>query len=262
MGMPTLGVSFIVHDEERQLARALASVAGLADDLVVVDCESADRSAAVAAGTPGVRLFRRPNDPNLNRNKSFGIEQLTTDWVLYLDPDEWVPEPLAAEIRQTIATPGESVAFRMPRLNRWFGRDLHHGGQYPDLQLRLFRAGKARFPNRHVHESLSVDGPVGRLRHPLGHEPYPDLATWLRKLEFYTRFQADFWRRELGRPNWRLHAVHFAVRPTSRFIRRYLLKRGFLDGWQGLIAAVGDAFGGMFSYARFLELAARELPPA
>ncbi len=249
----TLGISLIAHNEAAQIGSALSSAA-FADDLVVVDCDSTDATAAVAAAHPRVRLFRRPNDANLNRNKSFGIEQLQTDWVFYLDPDERIPAELAQEIRATIADPGPHLAFRIPRLNRFFGRDLWHGGQYPDLQLRLFKRGSARFPNKHVHESLAVDGPIGRLRHPFGHEPYPDIATWLRKFAFYTGFQADYWRTEGLRPSSSQHLYHFAWRPLSRFVRRYLFKGGFRDGWQGLIAATGDAFGGMVSYARLLEM--------
>ncbi|RCK77824.1 MAG: Lipopolysaccharide core biosynthesis glycosyl transferase kdtX [Candidatus Ozemobacter sibiricus] len=256
--MTTIGFSLIAHNEEAHIATALQSIQW-ADQIVVVDCESTDRTAAIASAFPKVRLFRQPNQANLNLNKSFGIAQLTTDWIFYLDPDERIPAPLAEEIRRVVSdTPHQ--AFRLPRRNFFFGRWLAHGGQYPDTQLRLFRRGKARFPNRHVHESLEVDGSIGRLTEPFDHHPYPRLDDYLRKMNFYTSFQADFWGKEGRRPT-PLDALRFlALRPASRFFRRYVLKGGFRDGWPGYIAALGDAFQIAVSYAKFLERQAGAAP--
>ncbi|NLI79376.1 MAG: glycosyltransferase family 2 protein [Candidatus Riflebacteria bacterium] len=258
--MPTIGFSLIAHNEERQIAEALRSVAW-ADQTVVIDCDSTDRTGAIVREFPHVTLFRRPNNPNLNVNKTFGIDQLTTDWIFYLDPDERIPDALADELRRTLPdTP--HAAFRLPRRNFFFGRWLAHGGQYPDLQVRLFRRGQARFPNRHVHESLEVDGSVGRLTEPFDHHPYPTLDDYLRKMNFYTGFQADFWRQEGRRPGWLDAARFLALRPLSRFLRRYLLKGGCRDGWPGYVAALGDAFQTAISYAKFLERPDRPDRPA
>ncbi len=256
--MPTLGFSLIAHNEEAQIAGALRSI-DWADQVVVVDCASSDRTAAIVGDFPRVRLFSRPNETNLNVNKSFGIAQLTTDWIFYLDPDERIPPPLAEEIRRTLPQTAHH-GFRLPRRNFFFGRWLAHGGQYPDTQLRLFRRGKARFPNRHVHESLEVEGTVGLLHEPFDHHPYPRLDDYLRKMNFYTSFQADFWKKEGRRPR-ALDTLRFlALRPASRFLRRYFLKGGFRDGWPGYIAALGDAFQITISYAKFLERTPAEAP--
>jgi len=254
--MPTLGISIIAHNEESQLADAIAS-AQFADEIVVVDCDSTDSTADIAHSFDGVRVFSRPNDPNLNINKSFGFEQLTTDWIFYLDPDERIPELLANEMTTFIYhTPHD--AFRLPRRNHFFGRWLEHGGQYPDTQLRLFRRGKARFPNLHVHESLEVDGSIGKLSEPFDHFPYPALDDYIRKMNFYTSFQADYWVREDRKPSL-VDLIRFMfARPLSRFLRRYLLKGGWRDGWQGYMAAMGDAFQTAASYGKFLERSGRE----
>ncbi|HEY9071811.1 MAG TPA: glycosyltransferase family 2 protein [Candidatus Ozemobacteraceae bacterium] len=254
--MPTIGVSIIAHNEEAQIAGAIES-ALFADEIVVVDCASTDRTAGIARSFDRVRLFARPNDPNLNVNKSFGFEQLTTDWIFYLDPDERIPTSLAVEIRRTIDGTTDN-AFRLPRRNHFFGRWLAHGGQYPDTQLRLFRRGKARFPNRHVHESLEVEGSIGRLCEPFDHFPYPTLDDYIRKMNFYTSFQATFWQKEGRKPGLIDSARFLLFRPTSRFLRRYLLKGGWRDGWQGYLAALGDAFQTAASYGKFLERTARD----
>ncbi|HQG29377.1 MAG TPA: glycosyltransferase family 2 protein, partial [Candidatus Ozemobacteraceae bacterium] len=128
--MPTIGVSIIAHNEEAHLAGAIESAA-FADEVIVVDCASTDRTSEIARSFDRVRLFWRPNDANLNVNKSFGFDQLSTDWIFYLDPDERIPPPLTEEIRRSIAdTP--HAAFRLSRRNHFFGRMLAHGGQYPD----------------------------------------------------------------------------------------------------------------------------------
>jgi glycosyltransferase involved in cell wall biosynthesis len=249
--MKTIGISLIAHNEERQISQALESVR-FADDIVVVDCESTDRTAEIACSFPRVRLFQRPNNSNLNVNKSFGFAQLTTDWILYLDPDEAIPQALATTIRQVIQqeTP---VAYKVPRRNFFFGRWLAHGGQYPDRQLRLFKRTCAAFPNKHVHESLVVQGETGILSEPFDHFPYPTLHDYLRKMNFYTSFQADFWANEGLHPSG-LNAARFMfLRPLSRFVRRYLLKGGCRDGWQGYVAALGDAFQMAVSFGKFLE---------
>lgn len=251
MSQPTLGISLIAHNEERCLHTALSSTL-FADDVVVVDCQSDDRTAAIASGFAHVRLFSRPNNANLNVNKAFAIDQLNTDWIFYLDPDEVIPACLADQIRATIAdTP--HAACRVPRRNFFFGRWLKYGGQFPDLQLRLFRKGKAHFPLQHVHETLRVDGSIGRLQAFFEHFPYPTVSDYLRKMDFYTEFQADFWHRQRMSPSM-FNLLRFLVlRPGHRFFRRYFLKRGFLDGWQGFLATLGDSFQIVVSFAKFLE---------
>lgn len=249
--MPTLGVSMIAHNEERQVAAALASVAWV-DQVVVVDCESTDRTAEIVRGFPNARLFQRLNNPNLNVNKSFGIAQLSTDWIFYLDPDEIIPAALAEEMRNSVESM-KYVAFKLPRRNHFFGRWLRFGGQFPDLQLRLFRRGKGVFPNKHVHESLSIDGTTGVLTEPFDHFPYPTINDYIRKMNFYTSFQADFWAKE-GKKTGFFDSIRFLfVRPGNRFLRRYFFKDGFRDGWQGYLAALGDAFQIALSFGKLLE---------
>lgn len=237
---PRLTVSVIAHDEARELAGCLASVRGLADEVIVVDCASTDETARVARRA-GARVFRRPNLASLNVNKAWGVARARTPWVLYLDPDERLTPALRAEIARTIRRPDAVDAYEMPRRNFYLGQWLRHGGQYPDAQRRLFRRGRARFPQRHVHERLEVRGPVGRLAAPFDHHPYPDLDAWLRKAAFYGRFQADFLRARGVRPGPWTALRLLLLAPGRRFVSRYILKLGFLDGFRGFLACAHDA---------------------
>jgi glycosyltransferase involved in cell wall biosynthesis len=260
--MPTLAFTLIGHNEAHNLPRTLESVRW-ADELVYVDCESTDGSAEVARKyTP--KVFSRPNVIQLNANKQFAIDQAGTDWVFYLDADEVISPELAEEIRAVLAANPPENAFKLPRRNRFFGRWVRHGGQYPDTQLRLFRRNRARFPCRHIHERIEVDGATGTLREPLDHYTCDTVAVALRKMDFNSTFNAQEMARGGLRPGMGV-AVRFLVwKPLSRFLRRYFLKGGFRDGWPGLIVAGIDSIDFAFRLFKFWDYAQHpeRLPPA
>jgi glycosyltransferase involved in cell wall biosynthesis len=247
--MPSIAFTLIGHNEAHNLPRTLDSVRW-ADQLVYVDCESTDGSADVAR-RHNAQVLSRPNVPNLNLNKNVAIEQATTDWVFLLDADEVIPPALAEEIRRVIAAAPADNAFRLPRRNLFFGRWVRHGGQYPDHQLRLFRRGKARFPAKHVHERLAVDGTIGTLREPFDHYTVDTPLTAIRKMNFNSSFNAAELARLGRKPGVGIALRYLLFKPGSRFIRRYLFKGGFLDGWPGLIVAAVDAIDFPFRLFKF-----------
>ena len=250
--MTSIAFSLIGHNEAHNLPRALESIRW-ADEVIYVDCGSSDGSAEVARGYTS-RVFSRPNNSNLNVNKSYGIQQATADWVFYLDPDEVISPPLAGEIRAAIAANPSENAFSLPRRNFYLGGWLRYGGQYPDIQLRLFRRGKARFPNRHVHEKLEVDGAVGSLREPMSHYTNPTMTEVMNKLEFYSSFNAGLMREGGRKPTVAMALRYLFWMPVTRFLRRYFLKRGFRDGWPGLTVAIIDGLEIQLRFLKFCDL--------
>lgn len=258
--MATIAVSMIGHNEAELLPQALGNLAWV-DQLIYVDCESGDNSLEVARRYTEA-VYSRPNTTQLNVNKSYGFEQATTEWVFYLDPDEMIPAALAEEIRAVIASDPIENAFRLPRRNHFFGRWLRHGGQYPDPQLRLFRRGKARFPCRHVHESLEVDGKIGRLREPMDHYTVPSVPAALAKMDFYSTFNAQQMARAGQVPTFSLALRFMLWKPGSRFLRRFLFKGGFLDGWPGFIAVAISSLDFQFRFIKLWHWAQREEPQA
>jgi len=259
--MPTIAFTMIGHNEAHNLPRSMESV-GWADQIVYVDCGSTDGSAEVARRYTS-HVHERPNNPNLNINKTYGIEQATTDWVFYLDPDEEITPELGEEIRRVIGSEPSANAFRLPRRNLYFGYWVRHGGQYPDTQLRLFRRGKAHFPCKHVHEKLEVQGQTGSLKNPMIHYTNRTPFEALGKLDFYSTFNARVMVRAGISPTpwqgWR----HLVWLPATRFLRRYVLKRGFLDGWTGLIVAMLDGLELQMRFIKFWHLARHpeDMPP-
>ncbi|MCP4229923.1 MAG: glycosyltransferase family 2 protein, partial [bacterium] len=231
----------------------LLETLGFADEVVVFDAESQDRTAEIARDFGGV-LLSGPNVRNLNENKTKAIEECRGEWAMYLDADERIGPKLAAEIRRAIEDDdGGYNAYNMPRLNNYFGRYLKYGGAYPDTQLRLFRRGKAHFPCLSVHEKLVVEGKIGRLSEPLHHESYPTVSDYLKKLPFYVEAQADYFERKGAKRGAGNSFKYFAFKPVIRFLRRYVLRLGFLDGWPGYAAAALDWLQMVLSWGAYLK---------
>jgi len=259
--LPTVAFALIGHNEAHCLPRALESIRW-ADEIVYVDCGSRDNSLEVARRYTQ-KVYSRPNNTNLNVNKQYAIDQTTADWIFYLDPDEVVTPQLARDIQEAVRGNGPANAYHLPRRNFFCGHWLRFGGKYPDTQLRLFRRGKARFPCVHVHEKLAVDGPEGRLRSPMDHYASASVATTLRKMDFYSSFNAQQMARAGKKPGFLLAVTFLLWKPGIRFIRRYIFKGGILDGWPGLVIAGIDAMELVFQLFKFWDYATHpeRLPP-
>ena len=204
----TLSITIIGHNEADHLKELLPELKW-SDEVIYVDCESGDGSLKIA-GEHGCRTFSRPNDQNLNINKSFAMDQAIGDWIFYIDPDERIPSELAHEIQDIINSESEFSAFRLRRKNYYFGKWLKYGSQYPDIQLRMFRRGKGKFANQHVHEKLQIDGKVGMLQQDMLHYPYLNISQFLRKFDFYSSFEAGFMLEQNIQVNALNHLRYFA----------------------------------------------------
>ena len=246
-----ISITIIGHNEIDHLRKLLPELQW-ASEIVYVDCESHDQSLALAKDK-GCRVFSRPNNHNLNSNKSYCIEQATGDWIFYLDPDERLPAKLVDEIIDTVKDTKYS-AFSVNRRNHFFGHWLRYGSQYPDKQLRLFRKGRARFPNQHIHEKLVVDGRIGKLRNDMLHFPYQNVSQFLIKFNFYTGIEASYLKDAGQEINFINTLSYTLIKPTIRFVRRYIFKGGFRDGLPGLFCSLFDALNYVVRYFKLREM--------
>tara|TARA_Y100001970_G_scaffold292063_1_gene431748 strand:- start:1590 stop:2354 length:765 start_codon:yes stop_codon:yes gene_type:complete len=245
-----VSVTIIGHNEVNHLLELLPQL-NWADEIVYVDCDSQDNSLNVAK-TNGCRVFSRPNNYNLNVNKSYAIEQAINEWIFYIDPDERISEKLGTEIKKVIKNTNNS-AFKLNRRNHCFGVWLKNGSQYPDVQIRLFRKNSATFPNKHVHEKLSIKGKLGILENDLHHFPYTDISQFLRKFDFYTEIEASYLQNSGTRVTF-FNSIKFLIfKPLTRFVRRYIIKGGFRDGFPGLFFAIFDALNFVVRYLKLWE---------
>ncbi|MFQ5896200.1 MAG: glycosyltransferase family 2 protein [Nitrospinota bacterium] len=235
MPRPALSVTVVTYNEEARLRRSLESVAW-AEELIVVDAQSSDGTVAIAREYTG-RVVVRPW-PGYAAQKNFALELATAPWVLSLDADEVVSDALRAEIEDVLARGPDCAGYYLPRKNIFLGRWLRHGNHWPDRQLRLFRKGRGRFVDRSVHESVEVEGRTGHLREPLEHRSYDSVGEFFARSHRYAILAAE----DLHRRGVRPKPHHQLLRPLGRFLKSYILQRGFLDGQEGLITAVGYGY--------------------
>lgn len=247
-GRARLSVCIISCNEEERIGDCLASVSW-ADEIIVVDSGSADRTRAIAAAA-GARVIERPW-PGFVAQKNFALEQATADWVLCLDCDERVSPPLAEEIRGVLAAPPAGVdGWSMPRRTRYLGRWITHGGWYPDRKVRLVRRGRARWGGVDPHDRLFADGRVEKLAGDLHHYTYRDIADHLRTIDRFTTIGAA----ELRARGRRGGLLPLLLHPPGKFLRMYLLRLGFLDGAAGFLVAVLGSYYVFLKYAKLWEL--------
>lgn len=225
----------ITRNEERNLPRALASLA-FCDEIIVVDSGSTDRTLDLAAKL-GARVEHRAWSGYADQ-KNFAAQQASHDWILSLDADEEVSSELAAAIANLRREGPRADGYAFPRRARYLGKWIRHSGWYPDAKVRLFDRRKACWRGDFVHESVTVDGPVGRLEGDLLHYTCDSFSQHVQTVDRYTTLAAAEMRRRGRRPGLlRL----FAGPPWTAF-RTYFLKLGFLDGFAGLLIAVMAGF--------------------
>jgi len=248
-GRAPLSVCLLACNEERELARCLASVAWADEIVVVVDAKSTDGSEAVARRLAS-RVERRAYAGDVEQ-KRHAVSLARHDWVFVLDPDEVVTPALGESIGRALAAPAATapVAYAVDRVTWHLGRWIRHGDFYPDWKLRLFRRSRARFAGRDPHGRVEVDGATARLAGELHHFSYLDLSDQIARIQFFSGEAAA----ALARDGVRFRRRDLVLRPPARFLRAYLLHAGFRDGLPGFVIAVASAFYVFLKYAKLWE---------
>lgn len=253
--MPTLSVILITKNEGRNLTECLSSLADIAQEIIIVDSNSTDDTAAIAKRYGAI--VSQPVDwPGFGIQKNRALDLTTQEWVLSLDADERLTPELRIEIRHALAYANEHTCFAIPRLSRYCGRYMKHSGWYPDYVERLFKRGTARFSEHLVHERLITTGKTRRLLNSLLHESFRTLDDVLDKLNRYSSAGAEQHLRQ-GRRGSLGKAIFHGI---WAFIRTYIIKAGFLDGQEGFILAVSNAEGVYYRYLKLMYLQNEGLP--
>jgi glycosyltransferase involved in cell wall biosynthesis len=257
MSLP-ISVCLISGAEERRIGRTLESVAGWTREIIVVLNEEVRDGTEEIALRHGARVVREPWK-GFRDQKNSVAQKATQEWILGLDTDEVVSPELRAEIERTFSDPRQLeqfAAFSFPRLTHYCGRWIRHGDWYPDRSTRLWRKGRADWGGADVHEKLHVNGLVGKLQADLFHFTNESINRHLQKL---VPFSDEFVKKNLAADR-SASVFDLAVRPPWRFIRAYIFRLGFLDGWQGYYIACHNAFSAVARYAKLRDAREQSKP--
>lgn len=275
----TLSVTLATYNEEANIGRCLEAVQKLADEIIVVDGTSSDKTATIAKKM-GAKVFITTNKPNFHLNKIMANKKAKSDWVLQLDADEFVTIQLAREISQILegeafgfdrwqspvkkilsigkprALSEPAAAYWLKRKNFFLGRYLKHTGQYPDPVIRLFQRNLAYLPGKDVHEQMVVKGNVGWLTNDLDHYATPEFSRYLTRENRYSSLEAEHLQKKGVTINPFNTFYYLVIKPAEVFLRLFLRYRGFLDGFPGFVFSL---FSGLHYSLAYIKLWQRQL---
>ncbi|MGD9971725.1 MAG: glycosyltransferase family 2 protein [Desulfatirhabdiaceae bacterium] len=240
-----LSVVVIAKNEADRIPGLIESV-GFADEVVVVDSGSDDGTQAIC-GRLGARVVFH-EWAGYAAQKQFATSLARYGWILNLDADEWLSDSLAVEIQQAIRDAPDSVnGFSMPRLSRYLGRWIRHGGWYPDRKVRLVRNGAGQWVGSGLHETLEVTGQVARLNAPILHDVYRNISDQIQTIDRFSGVYAE----HKTASGW--YVVAGCVHAFGKFLECFVYKLGFLDGLPGLIIAMNSAWYVFLKHAKVWE---------
>lgn len=289
MAKNRLSVVLATYNEEQNIKACLESVKAVADEIVVVDEDSTDKTREIAKKF-GAKVYKSPHEPIFHKTKQKAIDKATGNWIFQLDADERATSELKDEIKRIVNSSdeeikrlsdekfskdrnkarlfkrhqiliekregglgrktGEIVAFFVPRLNFFLGKPLKYAGVYPDGVIRLFKKGYARLPGKSVHELMEVDGEVGWLFSDLEHHESPTFRRYLERANRYTDLTAE----EFKSKKSFLHLIYFStIKPLTVFLNLYLRHKGFLDGMRGFIWSLFSSLHFPLSYFKYYQ---------
>ena len=247
--MPKVSVTIISLNEAEQIGAAIDSVAW-ADEVIVVDSGSTDSTLDIARAKGAIVSCREW--PGYVEQKNHASALATNDWIFSLDADERATPALAAEIRALLAEEPASRGYHIPRVAFHLGRWIRTTDFYPDFQTRLFDRRAGRWQGQYVHESVAVDGPVGRLTNEIEHYSFRNLRDHVDRVNHYSTLSA----RQMHENGRRSGPLHLIVQPPAAFLRNYVLRRGFLDGTAGLAISLVNSYAVFLKFAKLWEIQA------
>ncbi len=244
MKEPGISLFVITKNEAHNIAACLDSARALVQEIIIVDSYSTDGTVRICEKF-GARIYQHPFE-NFTQQKNTALSQVTREWALSLDADETLTPELASEIYQITLT-GKANGYRLPRVNEFLGKRMKHSGIKKEYIVRLVRTEKAKFVGGKVHEKLEVQGRTRRLKNVFVHHPYDNIEDYFAKFNKYTTLAAQ----TMFDSGKRVGLLRVLLTVPFEFMRRYVLKLGFLDGIRGLIWA---SFSCFYVFVKYMKL--------
>lgn len=245
-----VSVTIITLNEEANLSACLESVKW-ADEILVVDSESHDRTVAIARDF-GCRVLINPW-PGHKEQKNVAVDAASHEWILSIDADERLTPECQAEVRKIISDTNSLDGYTFPRKNFFLGKWMRHGGWYPDHVLRLFRKDKGRFGGINPHDKVMIGGNrITIIDLPIIHLTYNDFSQYITKQHTYATIAAEEIVKRKGK-KIKIGQMTLVIKFLTKFLELYIWKRGFLDGLHGLVAALAASYFAFVKYAKVWE---------
>jgi glycosyltransferase involved in cell wall biosynthesis len=244
--MIKLSVVIITYNEEKNLGRCLTSVKEVADEILVIDSCSTDKTVQIAE-TFNARVVQNPFT-GYAAQKNFASKLTEHDWILSLDADEELTKQLTKSILE-VKQQQNHIVYQMPRLTNYCGQWIKHCGWYPDKQTRLYNRTKGKWEEKKVHEFWKADDPgetKGTLNGDLLHYSFASISEHLKKIEKYSELAA----RAAVEDGRNATLLKIMVSPKWHFITEYFFKLGFLDGFYGYIICKLSAYATFVKYSK------------
>jgi glycosyltransferase involved in cell wall biosynthesis len=251
-----LSVALATFNEERCLEDCLKSVKDLADEIVIVDGSSTDRTVEIAKSF-GAKVIITDNKPIFHINKQQAMDECRGNWILQLDADEVVTPKLAEEIKAIINDKNQEnlpSAYFIKRKKIFLGHWIKKGGHYPDPVIRFLKRGKAFLPCKSVHEQMKVEGEIGWLKEPMIHAPTPSFFVYVTKDNRYSSLMAKEMFDSGLKPSLYNFLKFFIFKPFSIFFSLFFRHKGFMDGFPGFVFAFYSALGWPTAYVKAWEM--------
>ena len=229
-------LSFVTtaYNEEKKLRECLLSIKDIADEIIVINNSSIDKTEEIAKEFTK-KIFNKENNLMLNVNKNFGFSKASSEWILNLDPDERLTPELKEEIKQILEANDKNIdGYYIPRKNIIFGQWIKNSIWWPDYQLRLFRKNKGKFKEKHVHELLEVDGKTKVLENPMLHLNYQSVSQFIKKMDLYTENEAD----NFLKTGKLFNPIDCLRMPINDFLKTFFSQKGYKDGFHGLVLSL------------------------
>jgi glycosyltransferase involved in cell wall biosynthesis len=231
----------ITYNEESNIERCLNSL-GWVDEIIVVDSYSQDKTVEICSKFKCKVI--QTEWKGFGRTKKFAVDHSSNDWILSIDADEEVSQPLKNRIEQILEDP-KYQGYNVKRRSFYMGREVKHCGWDNDYPLRLFNRNYGNFNEKDVHESVVLKGNRSKIEEPLLHYTYPSISSHISKMNRYTDISA------LSGTKLKKGGIIFSIAMgMNKFFKMYLLQKGFLDGKIGLLLSINSAFGVYLKYVK------------
>lgn len=244
-----ISVVIITFNEEHNIGRCLESVKEIADEIVIVDSFSKDKTKQIASAYP-VRWIENPFAGHIEQ-KNFAMRQASHDYVLSLDADEALSSKLLDEIKN-IKADCQFDGYSFNRLTNYCGKWIHHCGWYPDRKLRLWNKSKGAWGGINPHDRVEMqkEASVKEVREDILHYSYYSISDHLKQVNYFT----DIGAKEAVEKGKKSTLLHILLSPTIKFIKSYFFQLGFLDGYYGLVVSAISAQASFYKYLKMHEL--------